>query len=243
MECGRVEPCAADAETFVNKGERAMKSMKWVLSLVVVMMVAFASWVWAQDLSDIALPGPRMEGGKPLMQALKDRQSTRAFSSEKLPIQVVADLLWAAAGINRADSGKRTAPSAKNWQEVEVYAVTEDGAYLYDAKTNSLKAVAKGDLRKATGAQDFVTVAPLNLVYVADISKMKDATPEDQALYSGADTGFISQNVYLFCASEGLATVVHASVDRKALAEALKLGESKKITLAQTVGYPADEGK
>jgi len=243
MECGRVEPCAADAETFVNKGERAMKSMKWVLSLVVVMMVAFASWVWAQDLSDIALPGPRMEGGKPLMQALKDRQSTRAFSSEKLPIQVVADLLWAAAGINRADSGKRTAPSAKNWQEVEVYAVTEDGAYLYDAKTNSLKAVAKGDLRKATGAQDFVTVAPLNLVYVADTTKMTGSSPEDQALYLGADTGFISQNVYLFCASEGLGTVVRGSVDRKALAEALKLGESKKITLAQTVGYPADEGK
>ena len=220
-----------------------MKSMKWVLSLVVVMMVAFASWVWAQDLSDIALPGPRMEGGKPLMQALKDRQSTRAFSSEKLPIQVVADLLWAAAGINRADSGKRTAPSAKNWQEVEVYAVTEDGAYLYDAKTNSLKAVAKGDLRKATGAQDFVTVAPLNLVYVADTTKMTGSSPEDQALYLGADTGFISQNVYLFCASEGLGTVVRGSVDRKALAEALKLGESKKITLAQTVGYPADEGK
>jgi SagB-type dehydrogenase family enzyme len=243
MECGRVEPCTAEAETFVNKGERAMKSMKWVLSLVVVMMVAFASWVWAQDPSDIALPAPRMEGGKPLMQALKDRQSTRAFSTEKLPIQVVADLLWAAAGINRADSGKRTAPSAKNWQEVEVYAITEDGAYLYDAKTNSLKAVAKGDLRKLTGGQDFVAAAPLNLVYVADTTKMTGSSPEDQALYLGADTGFISQNVYLFCASEGLGTVVRGSVDRKALAEALKLGESKKITLAQTVGYPAANGK
>jgi len=243
MECGLVEPCTADTETLTNKGERAMKSMKTVLSLVVVMMVAFAVWAWAQDLPDIALPAPRMDGGKPLMQALKDRQSTRAFTTEKLPIQVVADLLWAAAGINRTDSGKRTAPSARNWQEVEVYAITEDGAYLYDAKTNSLKAVAKGDLRKLTGSQEFVTSAPLNLVYVADTTKMTGSSPDDQPLYLGADTGFISQNVYLFCASEGLGTVVRGSVDRKALAEALKLSESKKITLAQTVGYPAEEGK
>ena len=220
-----------------------MKSMRWVLSLVVVMMVAFASWVWAQDLSDIALPGPRMEGGKPLMQALKDRQSTRAFSSEKLPIQVVADLLWAAHGINRPATAHRTAPSTKGWQEIEIYVVTAEGAWLHDVKAHSLKAVAKGDLRKLTGGQDFVAAAPLNLVYVADTTKMTGSSPEDQALYLGADTGFISQNVYLFCASEGLGTVVRGSVDRKALAEALKLGESKKITLAQTVGYPADEGK
>lgn len=220
-----------------------MRNTKTVLSVVVVMVVTFASWVWAQDFSDIALPAPRMDGGKPLMQALKDRQSTRAFSTEKLPIQVVADLLWAAAGVNRAESGKRTAPSARNWQEVEVYAITEDGAYLYDAKTNSLKGVAKGDLRELTGEQDFVAAAPLNLVYVADTTKMTGSSPEDQALYLGADTGFISQNVYLFCASERLGTVVRGSVDRKALSEALKLGERRKITLAQTVGYPAVENQ
>jgi SagB-type dehydrogenase family enzyme len=181
-----------------------------------------------------------MEGGKPLMQALKNRQSVRSFSAKKLPVQVLSDLLWAAAGINRPDSGKRTAPSARNWQEVEIYAIMEEGAYLYDAKANTLRAVAKGDLRKLTGSQDFVTVAPLNLVYVADTTKMKGASPEDQPLYLGADTGFIGQNVYLFCASEGLATVVRGSVDRKALAEALKLPEQKKVTLAQTVGYPEE---
>jgi SagB-type dehydrogenase family enzyme len=212
--------------------------MKTIVGIVRIMMVAVASWAGALDLQDVSLPTPRMEGGKPLMQALKERQSSRAFSQKKLPVQVVADLLWAAFGINRPDSGKRTAPSAKNRQEVEIYAIMEDGAYLYDAKANSLRAVAKGDLRKLAGTQGFVATAPLNLVYVTDITKMKGASSEDQLLYSAADTGFISQNVYLFCASEGLATVVRASVDRKALAEALKLPEQKKITLAQTVGYP-----
>ena len=122
-----------------------------------------------------------------------------------------------------------------------MYAIMKDGAYLYDAKANSLKLVVKGDLRKLTGRQDFVSTAPLNLVYVADMSKMKGASSEDQALYSGADVGFISQNVYLFCASEGLATVVRGSVDRDALAQALNLPKQKKIILAQTVGYPETE--
>jgi SagB-type dehydrogenase family enzyme len=218
--------------------------MKTALGVVCVMIVAFASWAGVQDPADISLPAPRTEGGKPLMQALKDRQSSRAFSAEKLPVQVVADLLWAAAGINRTDSGKRTAPSARNWQEVDVYAIMEDGAYLYDAKTNSLRAVANGDLRNLTGSQDFVPTAPLNLVYVVDTTKMTGSSSgEDQALYSGVDTGFISQNVYLFCASEGLATVVRGSVDRKLLADALKLPGHKKVTFAQTVGYPATEGQ
>ena len=198
----------------------------------------------ADDLpADIKLPPPHMEGGKPLMQALKDRQSSRAFSTKPLPPQVLSDLLWAGAGINRESSGKRTAPSARNWQEVTIYAILDDGAYLYDAKANILRGIAKGDLRKHAGTQDFVASAPLNLAYVADPAAMKGASPEDQAMYMGTDTGFISQNVYLFCASEGLATVVRGSVNRKALAEALKLGEQKRIILVQTVGYPAGETK
>ena len=179
----------------------------------------------------------------PLMQALKERQTARAFSGQKLPLPVLSNLLWAAAGISRPDSGKRTAPSARNWQEVQVYAVLEEGAYLYDAKANTLRSAAKGDLRKLTGTQDFPASAPLNLVYVADLSKIKSGSAEDKALYSGADTGFISQNVYLFCASEGLSTVVRASVDRPALAKALNLPETAQITLAQTVGYPARKEK
>ena len=146
----------------------------------------------------------------------------------------------AAAGINRADSGKRTAPSARNWQEVNVFAVTENGAYRYDAKANVLRAVAAGDLRKLTGPQAFVGTAPLNLVFVADSARMTGSSPEDQAQYMGADVGFISQNIYLFCASEGLATVVRRMVDRDALAKALNLPDNKKIILAQTVGYPGE---
>lgn len=177
------------------------------------------------------------------MQVLKERQTAREFSGKKLSAQVLSDLLWAAFGINRPESGKRTAPSARNWQEMEIYVIMEDGAYLYDPRVNLLRGVVKGDLRKLAGTQDFVATAPLNLVYVADTTKMKGVPAEDQSLYAGADTGFISQNVYLFCASEGLATVVRGSVDRKALAAALKLPEQKRITLAQTVGYPPARGR
>ncbi len=208
-------------------------------TLVAALLAVVTLCAGAQELADITLPAPRMQGGKPLMQALKERQSSRAFGSEKLPLQVVSDLLWAAAGINRPDAGKRTAPSAMNWQEVEVYAVMEQGAYLYDAKANTLKAIAPGDLRRLAGMQDFVATAPLNLVYVADTTKITRASSDDQPLYMGADTGFMSENVYLFCASEGLATVVRGSVERPALAAALKLPEQMKIVLAQTVGYPA----
>ena len=191
-------------------------------------------------LADTPLPAPRMAGGKPLLTVLKERQSSRAFSAKPLPVQLVSDLLWAAFGINRADSGKRTAPSARNWQEIDVYVVLAEGAYRYDARANVLRAAAKGDLRAITGRQPFVATAPLNLVFVADPARMKGAGPADIPMYAGADAAFISQNVYLFCASEGLATVVRGAVDRKALATALKLPDTLKVVLAQSVGYPAE---
>ncbi len=214
--------------------------MKVKLFFIALAIFSFANFTGAQELKDISLPAPKTDGGKPLMQALKERQTSRAYSPKKLPLQTISDLLWAADGINRADSGKRTAPSTRNWQEIDIYVVIEEGAFLFDAKTNTLKAVVKQDLRKMTGTQDFVSIAPMNLVFVADIEKMKGTSPEDQLLYAGADTGFISQNIYLFCASEGLATVVRGLIgDKKALAEALKLPETKKVILAQTIGYPA----
>jgi len=213
--------------------------MAVVLGMIVMALSLKAETV----LPDISLPAPHMEGGKPLMTTLKDRQTSRTYSTKPLPLQVVSDLLWAACGINRVDSGKRTAPSTRNWQEIAIYVVLPEGTYLYDAKTNVLRAVAKGDLRKQTGMQDFVATAPLNLVYVADTSKMKGVSSEDVALYSGADTGFISQNVYLYCASEGLATVVRGMVDRAVLAKALNLPDQHRIVFAQTVGYPAVDGK
>ncbi|MDD5705257.1 MAG: nitroreductase family protein [Kiritimatiellae bacterium] len=192
-------------------------------------------------LADIPLPAPRMAGGKPLLTALKERQTSRAFSAKPLPMQLVSDLLWAAFGINRTDTGKRTAPSARNWQEIDVYVVLAEGAYRYDAQANLLRAVVKGDLRALTGRQPFVATAPLNLVYVADPARMKGADAADISLYSGADAAFIGQNVYLFCASEGLGTVVRGLVDREALAEALKLPKPLRIVFAQTVGYPEEK--
>jgi SagB-type dehydrogenase family enzyme len=191
------------------------------------------------ELKPIQLPKPQTDGGRPLMQVLKDRKSSREFSTEKLPLQVLSNMLWAAFGISRPDSGKRTAPSAVNWQEIDVYVTTAEGLYLYDAKAHSLMPVLAQDLRAATGLQPFVKDAPVNLVYVADFSRMGEkTTAEDKVFYSAADTGFISQNVYLFCASEGLATVVRNLIDKPALAKLMKLRPDQRVILAQTVGYP-----
>lgn len=185
----------------------------------------------------VPLPPPHTEGGMPLMQALKARHSSREFAARPLPRQVLSDLLWAANGVNRPDTGKRTAPTAKDMREILVYVITAEGAHLYEPSVHALRRVADGDLRHLAGTQDFVAQAPLNLVYVADLGRM-DTSEENQRLYSATDTGFIAQNVYLFCASAGLATVVRGSVDRAPLAAALGLGPQQQIILAQTVGYP-----
>lgn len=186
----------------------------------------------------IPLPAPETTGGKPLMEVLRSRCSTRTFNDVALPLQVLANLLWAAGGVSRADSGKRTAPSARDWREIDIYVVMKEGAYRYDAPSHCLHPVVSGDLRGQTGQQDFVATAPVNLVYVADPNRMVDVGPERQALYGATDTGFVAQNVYLFCASAGLATVVRGSVDTVALGAALKLGSQQRIILAQSVGYP-----
>jgi SagB-type dehydrogenase family enzyme len=194
----------------------------------------------AQDAGLIELPPPEMTGGMPLMQALKARHSAREFASEALPPQVLSNLLWAANGVNRSDSGKRTAPSARDWREIDVYVVTAEGAYRYDPPTHTLKHLVAGDLRRLTGVQDFVAAAPVNLVYVADrerVSTEDDA--ERRARFIAADAGFIAQNVYLFCASAGLATVVRGLLDHKALEKALQLGGHHQIIVAQSVGYLA----
>jgi len=203
----------------------------------VIVFVLLAGAAAAADLTGIQLAKPDTKGGMPLMQALNARQTGRAFSPEKLSPQMLSNLLWAAFGVNRPD-GKRTAPSANNRQTIDIYVTLPDAAYLYNAKEHRLEPVADGDLRAATGAQPFVSEAPLNLVYVSDTAKMATTSEADRALYAGAETGFISQNVYLFCASEGLATVVRASVDRAALSKAMQLRPQQQITLVQSVGYP-----
>ena len=203
-------------------------------ALLLILVVCIG--VQAQDLKPIQLPAPHTDGGRTLMQVLKERKTQREFSPEKLPVQVLANLLWAAFGINRPDGG-RTAPSAMNWQEIDIYVALGDGLFLYNAKANRLEPILAQDMRAATGTQAFVAAAPLNLVYVADLSKTGQSGSEAE-LFTAADVGFISENVYLFCTSEGLATVVRGSVDRAALAKIMKLGPNQKVLLAQTVGYP-----
>lgn len=192
----------------------------------------------AQEAMRMELPKPQTEGGRPLMETLKKRASSRDFRPEKLSPQVLSNLLWAAFGVNRLESGGRTAPSAHNWQEIDVYVATAEGLYLFDAKTHGLKVIFSEDIRAKAGLQSFVAEAPLNLVYVADLRKMHGASEADKDFYSAADAGFISQNVYLFCASEGLATVVRGSIDRQTLAQAMRLHPKQRIILAQSVGYP-----
>lgn len=192
----------------------------------------------AQGPKPIELPKPDTTGGQPLMKALKNRQSTREFSADTLSLTVLSNLLWAGCGVNRANSGKRTAPSAMNWQEIDIYIATAHGLYLYDDKNNVLQPILSEDIREKTGTQPFVKDVPINLVYVADYAKVSHASDSDKALYSGADAAFIAENVYLFCASEGLATVVRGSVDRLGLAEVMRLRPEQKIILAQSIGYP-----
>jgi nitroreductase len=191
----------------------------------------------AQESKPVQLLAPQMEGGKPLMQALKERATSRAFSPEKLPDQTLSNLLWAAVGVNRPD-GRRTAPSAMNRQEIDIYVLAANGATLYEAKTHSLAPVVPEDLRALATTQAFARDAPVTLVFVADYARMGTGSTEQKDLYAPADTGYISQNVYLYCASEGLATGVRAGMDRPALAKALKLRSDQKIILAQSVGYP-----
>jgi len=211
---------------------------RFLISVALMTAVLLPGWTVAQELAPIQLPAPQIEGGKPLMQALKLRATSRAFAPDPLPPQTLSNLLWAAWGINRLDSGKRTAPSARNWQETDVYVVMTAGAYLYDAATNVLKPVAPGDLRALTGSQEFVKDAPVTLVFVADPTRMKGAQADMQQAYAWGDAAFISQNVYLFCASEGLSTGVRAMVERPALTKALKLAPSQIIVFGQCVGYP-----
>jgi len=215
-----------------------MRRLSYRLAFIAIIALVLPAIAFPQDLSPIKLPPPKMDGGKPLMQVLKERQSTREFGDQKLSPQVLSNLLWAAWGINRPD-GRRTAPSASNRQEVDIYVVLPEGTYVYDAKANALTPVASGDLRGATGTQPFPATAAANLVYVADMAKAgRPATDPQQQLNVGADVGFIAENAYLFCASEGLVTVVRASVPKPELAKQLKLRADQQIVLAQSVGYP-----
>jgi len=211
-----------------------------VVYLISMSLLGFPMLASAEKFGRIELPAPRTDGGKPLMQVLKERKSGRAFSSKDLPSQVLSDLLWAAFGINRPDSGGRTAPSATNMQEINIYVAKPEGLYVYDAKANMLLPVLKGDIRALTGKQAFVKDAPIDLIYVADLKKMDHFPASEQDIYVATDMAFISENVYLFCASTGLVTVVRNLVDKVALSQAMGLTPGHMIVMTQTVGYPND---
>lgn len=191
----------------------------------------------AEEAKTIALPSPRSKGGKPLIETLALRRSTREYAPRPLPLQVLSDLLWAAFGINRP-SGDRTAPYWRHIMVIDVYAALADGVWLYEPKQHALLPHLRVDIRAQTGQQDFVGTAPLNLIYVAHGERMQDISPQDRRLYASVDTGFIGQNVYLFCASEGLATVFRGAVDYAKLDRTMQLGKDQFVTFAQTVGYP-----
>ena len=211
--------------------------IKKILTICLIVFVSLTNHaVFAEELKPIPLPAPQMSGGKPLMQALAERKSTREFSSEELSLQTLSDLLWAVNGINRPD-GRRTAPSAGNKQEIDIYIAKTEGLYLFSADNNVLVPILAEDIRSATGKQSFVKDAPIDLIFVADLLKSKK-TSEEALFYAVTNTGYISQNVYLYCASAGLATVVLGRVDKEGLAQAMKLRPDQRVILTQPVGHP-----
>lgn len=214
-----------------------MTYSKLIIPLMVIVLTTPFSGC-AQN-SPIKLPEPKKTGGMPLMEALSKRKTSREYSTRELDLQTLSNLLWAAFGVTR-DDGRRTAPSAVNWQEVDIYVCLQKGVYLYNAKLNQLDFYMKGDIREATGKQPFVKDAPVNLVFVADYSRMGDRAEDVKKSYAAADVGFISQNVYLFCASENLATVVRGMVDKEELKKLMNLRPDQHVVFAQTVGYPLE---
>ncbi len=214
--------------------------MKKIAILLLATLVSAS--VWAES-KDIVLPPPAKTGGMPLADALAARATHREFSSEALSPQTLSDLLWAANGYNRPDVKKRTAPTAINRQEIDLYVCLADGAYLYDAAENVLRFVAEGDLRGLTGRKgpaNFALVAPVALIYVVDYERQgMQERPDDALRYAAVDCGFVGQNVYLYCAANGLSTVFLGSLDPAGLSSALGLPSTRVPMFAQTVGKSA----
>ncbi len=194
--------------------------------LLSILLACFGLSAFAQD---IQLPAPKKTGGKPLMDALSNRHTDREFSEKDIDKQTLSNLLWAGYGFNRPD--KRVVPSSQNKQEIDVYVTLKEGIYFYNAKENKLILKVKGDHRKSTGKQEFVAIAPLNVLYVANLDK---ASNRDAACI---DCGFIVQNIYLFCASEGLISVVRGYFDKKELHQLLNLTDNQEVMFTQTAGY------
>jgi|GEM_PF-23373 len=230
-----------------------------IIAIICILAIAIGYYIGTDDtqtdipantnltLKPIKLPKPKTDGGMPLMEALKNRQTIRNLSTEKIPEQILSNLIWAAFGINRPEKGNRTAPSAVNWQEIDIYVALEKGLYIYEPKAHILNPVMEMDLREKTTqmfqpSRGMVSNAPVTFIYVADFDRIdgigRFLNDEEKTLTARADSGFIAQNVYLFCASEGLGTVIRAMVSRDKLKKTMRLRPSQNITLCQTIGFP-----
>jgi len=207
----------------------------FIFSILAIWVLFIPGKSFSQN-AGIQLLKPDISSGQPLMTALSERSSHREYSERELTLEQISGLLWAACGINRPETGKRTAPSAMNWQDIQVYVFLKTGIYLYKEDEHKLLLIKEGDHRAAAGSQDFVAGAPVNLVFVSDYSRMTKAKDSDKEFYSGINSGFVSQNVYLYCASEGLNTVVRAYIDRDAIHQLLELKPEQHVVVAQTVG-------
>ncbi|MDD5571145.1 MAG: nitroreductase family protein [Bacteroidales bacterium] len=210
--------------------------MKNKIKLTLIAIMANLQILNAQD---IVLPKPDTTGGKPLMETLKKRSSSRSFSSKDLSLQELSNLLWAADGINRPN-GKRTAPSANAKYYITIYVALKSGVYLYDVPTHTLKQLFNKDIREKTGTQEFNKTAPVDLIYIGEGSKYGKAEETKKMLYYGVDSGEIAENVYLYCASAGLSNVIKGSFDREMLTKELQLKEDQFITFTHAIGYPGE---
>ena len=203
------------------------------------------------ELQPITLPEPEKDGGKSILAALWERRTTRNISPEKLPLRVLSNLIWAAFGVNRESAafGKpgRTAPSASNSQEIDLYVALPEGVYLYEAVPHRLTPVVAGDFRVRAGRRGAAT-APVNIFYVVDLTRYdlgpgqpdrSIGDPEVQKSYYYTDTGFIAQNVYLFAASQGLAVWFH-NCDKENTVKEFRMRPRQRVLFAQSVGYPEE---
>ncbi|MDR2681419.1 MAG: SagB/ThcOx family dehydrogenase [Tannerella sp.] len=211
--------------------------MRKIVVILTVLLMTLSN-VYSQELQTIKLNRPDKSRGSAVMKALSERHSEREYDAKDISLQDLSDLLWAANGVNRSN-GNRTAPSAMNRQEIDVYVVRKDGTYLYDAGSNTLNPLSTGDYRNAVaGGQDFVTTAPLSIVLVANLEKLGDPSNENTRLIAAMDAGIVCQNINVFCSAAGLSTVPRATMDKEELTKAFKLTDKQYIMLNNPVGYP-----
>lgn len=203
------------------------------------MLTLITGFLAGQPVHDIKLNTPDMERGLTIMKAFEKRASATSFSSRELSLQDLSDLLWASAGINRPENGKRTSPTAVNAQDIDVYVLMKSGAYLYDAKTHTLMGVAAGDNRKMVSErQANFANAPVMLVLVSDISRFRGDDKDLKLTWAAMDAGIVSQNIAIFCAGTALVTRPRASMDTEGLKKLLELSATQYPLLNNPVGYP-----